>query len=137
LSIPTLVAVLPFVNLSGDTRNEHVADGLTEHLITHLANMQSLRVVSRTSSMQYKYTRRKVVDIARELNVTRIVEGSVLRSERTMQVVVQLIDPGTDTRMFSRIYTRDLGDILQAQHEVTQCIGNDLAEFFGATQAND
>ena len=122
----TAVAVLPFLNLSGDPGNEHIADGLTELLINNLASLPSLRVVSRTSSMHYKNTQARLTDIARELNVTRVVEGSVLRSERSLQVVVQLIDPATDLHMFTRTYTRDLADLLRLQNEIAWTVAGEI-----------
>ena len=115
---PTHVAILPFVNLSGDHDYQHLADGLTELLITFVSLLPSLRVVSRTSSMHYKETRLRLSEIARELDVTRIVEGSVLASGRTVQAVMQLIDPSTDTHLLARSYTRDLVDPLQLQNDI-------------------
>src|SRR5262249_25680014 len=82
-----VLAVLPFLNLSGDPDEEHVADGITELLISNLACLPPLRVISRTSSMHYKRSSSRLTEIARELDVTRVVEGSVLRSDRQVQVV--------------------------------------------------
>lgn len=126
MNTPTQLAVLPFVNLSGDTRNEHVADGLTELVITHLASVPSLRVVSRTSSMHYKYTRRRLADIARDLGAARVVEGSVLQSAQAIQVVVQVIDAATDTQVFSRIYARDSGNALEWQNDIARVVATDI-----------
>lgn len=127
MSTPTQVLVLPFVNLSGDARNEHVADGLTELVIMHLAAVQSLRVVSRTSSMHYKFTRRRLADIARELDVARVVEGSILQSAQAFQVVVQVIDAATDTHVLSRTYARSGGDTLEWQNEIARVVATDIA----------
>jgi len=127
MNAPIQLAVLPFVNLSGDARNEHVADGLTELVITHLAAEPSLRVVSRTSSMHYKYTRRRLADIARELGAARVVEGSVLQSAQAIQVVVQVIDAVTDTQVFSRIYARDGGNALEWQNDIARVVAADIA----------
>lgn len=127
MNLPIPAAVLPFVNLSGDTRNEHVADGLTELVIAHLAAVPSLRVVSRTSSMHYKYTRRKLADIAHELGVARVVEGSVLQSAQSIQVVVQVIDAATDTQVFSRIYARDGGHAFEWQDDIARVVATDIA----------
>jgi TolB-like protein/Tfp pilus assembly protein PilF len=123
------VAVLPLLNLSGDPGEEHLADGITELLISNLACMSRLRVISRTSAMHYKGTRARLTEIARELGVTRVVEGSVLRSGRQLQVVVQLIDPATDTHLFARNYTRELADVLRLQNEMAW----QIAEEIGAT----
>jgi TolB-like protein/Tfp pilus assembly protein PilF len=120
------LAVLPFLNLSGDPGEEHIADGVTELLITHLALMPALRVISRTSAMHYKGTRARLTEIARELDVSRIVEGSVLRSGRQMQVVVQLIDPATDMHLFTRTYTRELTDLLKLQNEIVWQVAEEI-----------
>ena len=131
LSAPSVVsvAVLPLLNLAGDPAEEHLADGLTELLISNLATMPSISVISRTSAMHYKGTRARLGEIARELDVERIVEGSVLRSGRELQVVIQLIDPITDRHLFARTYTRTLTDVLRLQNEVAWR----LAEEIGAT----
>jgi TolB-like protein/Tfp pilus assembly protein PilF len=125
-SSPISLAVLPFLNLSGDPGEEHIADGVTELLITHLALMPALRVISRTSAMHYKGTRARLTEIARELDVSRIVEGSVLRSGRQVQVVVQLIDPATDMHLFTRTYTRELTDLLKLQNEIVWQVAEEI-----------
>lgn len=114
----THIAILPFVNLSGDSVFEHLADGITELLITFVSSLPSVRVVSRTTSMHYKGTRLRLPDIARELDVRRIVEGSVLASGRNVQAVMQLIDTATDTHVFAQSYTRELADPLQVQNDI-------------------
>src|SRR2546425_12806005 len=86
------VAVLPLENLSGDPEQEYFADGLTESLITSLAKVGALRVVSRTTAMHYKKVHRPLLEIARELNVDGVVEGAVLRSAERVRMSVQLID---------------------------------------------
>ncbi len=130
---PTQLAVLPFVNLSGAVESELVADGLTELVIMQLALLPPLRVASRASSMHYKHTRQKLTAIACELDVTRIVQGSVLQSSQTMQVAVQVIDAATGTHVFSRIYQRDVGDALHRQDEIAQGIALDIGALLGAT----
>jgi TolB-like protein len=120
------LAVLPLLNLSGDPGEEHLADGITELLISNLACMSRLRVISRTSAMHYKGTRARLTEIARELDVTRVVEGSVLRSGRQLQVVVQLIDPATDMHLFARNYTRELADVLRLQNEMAWQIAEEI-----------
>src|SRR5205814_10025708 len=85
------VAVLPLENLSGDSEQEYFADGMTAELITELAKIRSLRVISRTSAMCYKRTRKPLPQIARELNVDAVVEGEVLRSHGRVRVTAQLI----------------------------------------------
>jgi TolB-like protein len=98
------VAVLPFENLSGDPEQEYFADGLTEALITSLAKIRALRVVSRTTTMQYKKVRRHLPEIARELQVDGILEGTVLRSGVRVRVSAQLIDARTDSHIWAESY---------------------------------
>src|SRR5437588_12316106 len=84
------IVVLPFQNLSGDPSQEYFADGMTEELITYLAQIGSLRVISRTSAMRYKATNRTMPDIGRELNVDAVMEGAVLRSGARVRITAQL-----------------------------------------------
>lgn len=112
------IAVLPFVNLSGRMEFQHFADGLTELLITYASSIPWLRVVSRTSSMRYRDARMLLPDIARELSVSRVVEGSVLASMRTVQAVLQLIDPATDTHVLAQTYRRELADPIETQNDI-------------------
>ena len=99
------VAVLPLENLSADPDQQYFADGVTDELITMLAKNSTLRVVSRTSAMQYKGVHRPVRDIARELGVEGIVEGSVDRSGNKMHMAIQLIHAPSDTSMWARTMT--------------------------------
>ena len=124
---PASLAVMPFLNLSGDPGEDHVADGLTELLISNIASLaRSVRVISRTSSMHYKGSRARLTQIAQELDVELIVEGSVLRSGRQLQVVVQVIDPATDGHVFTRTYTRELADLLPLQNEIAWTIAGEI-----------
>src|SRR5437667_10505342 len=108
------LAVLPLENLSHDPEQEYFAEGLTEALITTLAKIGELRVVSRTSAMKYKGVRSKSVpEIARELGVDRIVEGTVLRSGDRVRISAQLIDASSDTHIWAESYERNLRDELQ------------------------
>jgi len=118
------LAVLPFANLSDDPRQEYFADGLTDELIADLASIQSLKVISRTSAMRYKGAKKPLPDIARELGVEGIVEGSVLRSNDRVRIKVQLIDAAKDRHLWTQSYDRDMRDILAMQSEV----GRDIAE---------
>ena len=108
------IAVLPLANLSGDPSEEFFADGMTDQLITDLAEVGSLRVISRTSVMHYKGTKKGLPEIARELNVDAIVEGSVVRSGQRVRVTAQLIQAPTDQHLWAETYDRDLGDVLKA-----------------------
>jgi len=116
------VAVLPLQNLSGDTSQEYLADGLTEALVTDLARVRSLRVISRTSIMTYKGTKKKLPEIARELNVDAVVEGSVIRSGEHVQVTAQLIEAPTDTHLWADTYEGSQRDLLVLQNRMAQAI---------------
>jgi TolB-like protein/Flp pilus assembly protein TadD len=123
--IPSLV-VLPLENLSGDPEQEYFADGMTEALITSLAKISALRVVSRTTAMHYQGTRQPLPVIARELGVEMVVEGTVLRSGERVRISVQLIEARTDTHLWAESYERDLRDILALQAELARAIANEI-----------
>ncbi|MGB4785766.1 MAG: winged helix-turn-helix domain-containing protein, partial [Candidatus Acidiferrum sp.] len=116
------VAVLPLQNLSGDPSQEYLADGLTEALVTDLAQVRSLRVISRTSIMTYKGTKKKLPEIARELNVDAVVEGSVMRSGDQVQVTAQLIEAPTDTHLWAETYEGSQRELLVLQNRMAQAI---------------
>jgi TolB-like protein/DNA-binding winged helix-turn-helix (wHTH) protein/Tfp pilus assembly protein PilF len=128
------IAVLPLENLSGDPSQEFFADGMTDQLITDLAKVGSLRVISRTSVMRYKGTRKGLPEIARELNVDAIVEGSVVRSGQRVRVTAQLIQAPTDQHLWAETYDRDLGDILKLQGEVANAIAGQVRAQLTPTQ---
>jgi TolB-like protein/DNA-binding winged helix-turn-helix (wHTH) protein/tetratricopeptide (TPR) repeat protein len=112
------IAVLPLENLSDDPSQEYFADGMTDELITQLAQINGLRVISRTTAMQYKGTRKSVPEIGRELHVDGIVEGTVFRSREQVRISAQLVDSSTDQHVWAQSYERDLRDILALQKEV-------------------
>jgi TolB-like protein/tetratricopeptide (TPR) repeat protein len=122
---PALLAVLPMVNLSGDARDEYLSDGLTEDMIAHLgaADPTMLAVVARTSSMYYKHTRKRVDEIARELGVDYLLEGSVRRDDSRIRVTAQLIDARTQRNVWAEQYDRDARDIPSVQSDVVRAIG--------------
>jgi len=120
------IAVLPLENLSGDPSQEYFADGMTEQLITDLAKVGSLRVISRTSVMRYKGTKKGLPEIARELNVDGIVEGSVMRSGNRVRITAQLLHAPTDKHLWAEAYERDLGDVIRLQNEVAQAIAQQV-----------
>ena len=120
------VAVLPLENLSPDPEQEYFADGLTEALITVLAKIGDLRVVSRTSAMQYKGIHKAVREIARELDVHMIVEGTVLRAGRRIRITAQLIDAQLESHLWAESYERDLRDVLALQSEIAQAIAREI-----------
>jgi TolB-like protein/DNA-binding winged helix-turn-helix (wHTH) protein/tetratricopeptide (TPR) repeat protein len=112
------IAVLPLANLSGDPGQEYFSDGMTDALITELAQVGSLRVISRTSSMQYKQTRKSLGEIARELHVDGIVEGTVQRSGNGVRITAQLIHSMTDKHLWANSYERDVGDMFLLERDV-------------------
>ena len=120
------LAVLPLENLSRDPEQEYYAEGLTEALITTLAKIGELRVVSRTSAMLYKGVRKPLREIARELEVDAIVEGTVLRAGRRVRVTAQLIDAPKEMHLWAESYERDLRDVLALQAEVAQAIAREI-----------
>jgi TolB-like protein/DNA-binding winged helix-turn-helix (wHTH) protein len=120
------IAVLPLANLSGDPSQEFFADGMTDQLITDLAKVGSLRVISRTSVLQYKGTKKGLPEIARELHVDAIVEGSVIRSGRRVRVTAQLLQAPTDQHLWAETYDRDIGDVLKLQGEVADSIAQQI-----------
>jgi serine/threonine protein kinase/lipopolysaccharide biosynthesis regulator YciM len=116
------VAVLPMSNLSGDSAQDYFADGMTDTLIAGLARVGALRVISRTSVMQYKGSQKPLGEIARDLNVDAIVKGSVQRFGERVEVSLQLIPATSDQQLWSHTYQRDLRDILTLQNEVARHI---------------
>jgi len=122
-SIRSLV-VLPLENLSDDVSQDYFADGMTDELITDLAQIRALRVISRTSAMSYKQARKPLPEIARELNVDAIVEGSVLRSGEQVRITAQLIAAPADEHLWARSYQGNLSDTLALQKRVA----DDIAE---------
>ena len=120
------IAVLPLENLSHDPEQEYFADGLTDALITNLAKIGSLRVISRTTAMHYKGTRRPLSEIVRELKVDKIVEGAVQRSGDRVRISAQLIDAATDTHLWAESYESDVRDVLGLQARITKAIAVEI-----------
>jgi TolB-like protein/DNA-binding winged helix-turn-helix (wHTH) protein/Tfp pilus assembly protein PilF len=118
------LAVLPFENLTGDAGQDYFVDGMTEALTTNLAQIQALRVISRTSAMQYKRTKKPLSEIAHELNVDAVVEGSVARSGDRVRVDAKLIDVHTNSHRWAQSYERAVPDVLALQAEVAGAIAN-------------
>jgi TolB-like protein/DNA-binding winged helix-turn-helix (wHTH) protein/Tfp pilus assembly protein PilF len=120
------IAVLPLVNLSSDRGQEYFADGMTEALITELAQLRDIRVISRTSVMPYKASKKSLPEIARDLNVDGIVEGGVLRSSGRVRVTAQLIHAATDHHLWARSYERDESNIVTLQRDLAAAITDAL-----------
>jgi len=121
------IAVLPLENLSADPTQEYLADGLTEELIADLGQVGALRVISRTSVMTYKGTKKTLPTIAQELGADAVVEGSILHEGNEIRVTAQLIDARTDRHLWARSYVRDLTSVLSLQGEVAQAIANEVS----------
>jgi serine/threonine protein kinase/Flp pilus assembly protein TadD len=120
------LAILPLKNLSGDQTQEFFADGMTEELIAKMARIESLRVISRTSVMEYKDQKKSLPQIASELNVDAVVEGSVMRVGNKVRITAQLIDGATDRHLWAQSYERDYSDILALQSEVALSIAEEV-----------
>jgi TolB-like protein len=120
------VAVLPFVNMSGDQRQEYFSDGLTEEILNSLARINELQVSARTSSFSFKGKDVDIDTIARKLNVASILEGSVRRAGNTVRITAQLNDAVTGFHLWSQTYDRDLSNVLQLQTEIANAVANAL-----------
>jgi eukaryotic-like serine/threonine-protein kinase len=120
------LAVLPLANYSGDPQQDYFADGMTEELITDLAQIKSLRVISRTSAMAYKGTRKTLPQIGRELNVDGVLEGSVERAGSRVRITEQLVEAATDRHLWAKSYERELKDVLALQAEVARAVAAEV-----------
>jgi TolB-like protein/Tfp pilus assembly protein PilF len=120
------IVVLPFQNLSGDASQDYLVDGVTDALIGDLAQIGALRVISRTSAMHYKGTNKSLPEIAKELNVDAVVEGTVQRSGDRVHVRAQLIHAASDSHLWAADYDRDSRDILDLQSEVARAIASEV-----------
>ena len=120
------LAVLPLENLSGDASQEYFADGMTDQLIASLGQISALRVISRTSVMGYKGARKPLPQIARELNVDAVIEGSIVRSGGRVRITAQLIDAAADKHLWAQSYDGDLRDTLALQSRVAREIADEI-----------
>ena len=123
----TSLAVLPLLNRSGDPDQEYLADGVTEQLIASLSKLDGLRVISRTSAMAYKDTRKPLPQIARELGVDSVVEGSIAREGGRVTVDAKLVDGKTEARLWQESFDRDIGDVPVIQTEIAEQIAGSIA----------
>jgi TolB-like protein len=128
------LAVLPMQNFSADSRHDYFADGLTEALIANLAQVDGLRVTSRTSSMHYKGQRKPLPEIARELDVHMIIEGSTVTQGDRLRVTAQLIEADTDEHLWAKTYDRPLRDILSVQADVAAAVARDVQAVLTASR---
>lgn len=120
------IAVLPFENMTEQPGSDYFSDGITEDIISALSEINGLRVIARTSILQYKGTNKTVVEIAKEVNVNTILEGSVRRIDNNVRVVAQLIDIETDDHLWANTYDRKLDDIFEVQSDIALNIANAL-----------
>ena len=118
--------VLPIENLSGDKDQEYFADGMTDDLIANLAKIRSLRVISRSTAMAYKGTRKPLSQIASELNVDAVFEGTVLRVGNRVRITAELVQVSTDRHLWAETYESQMGDILALQNRVSSAIVNEI-----------
>jgi TolB-like protein/Flp pilus assembly protein TadD len=128
------IAVLPLQNLTGDSAQDYFADGMTEALTTDLARMETLQVISRTSTMQYKAAKKSLPVIARELNAGAVVEGSVQRFGNRVRVTAQLVRAADDRHLWAETYERDFRDILALQDDVASAIAKQIESRLGGPQ---
>ena len=120
------LAVLPLANISGDPEQEYFVDGMTEALITDLAQIAALRVISHTSVLEYRATKKRLPEIARELGVDAVVEGSALRSGGRIRITAKLIRAKPEQNLWSKSYDRDLHDVLTLQSEVARAVAEEI-----------
>jgi TolB-like protein len=123
---PHSIAVLPFVNMSGDKEQEYFSDGLTEELLNSLSRVNELQVAGRTSSFYFKGKDVDLSTVAHKLNVGAVLEGSVRRSANTVRITAQLVNGTTGFHLWSQTYDRDLGDVLKLQTEIATAVANAL-----------
>lgn len=121
------LAVLPFVNISPDPNDEYFADGLTEELINKLSEVNGLKVIARTSVMNYKKKEKTASEIGRELNVGSIIEGSVRKAGNRVRVTVQLVDSGTEEHLWASNYDKELDDIFAIQSDVAAKVATSVS----------
>lgn len=120
------LAVLPLANLSADPSQQYLVDGMTEELTSEISQLHSLRVISRTSTMQYRDTHKKAPQIAKELHADGLIEGSILRVNDRVRITTQLIHGPSDTHVWSKSYERDLRNVIALQHEIASDIARQV-----------
>ena len=120
------LVVLPLENLSGELNQDYFADGMTDELIANLAKIRSLRVIARSTAMAYKGTRKSISEIARELKVDAVVEGTVLRVGDRVRITAELVQVSTDRHLWADTYESQMGDILALQNRVSTAIANEI-----------
>ena len=127
------IAVLPFVNMTGDPEQEYFSDGMTEDIIREVSRIPGVKVLARTSIMRFKNSQKEIAEIGRELGVTNLLEGSVRRSGNRVRISAALVDVGTTMQTWSDVYDRDLTDVLKIQGEVSGHISTALSMTLSST----
>ena len=125
-SNPRSIAILPFKNLSEDERNEYFSEGVNEAIRTNLSQVGTLRVISRTSVERYRRTEKTARDIARELDVAALLEGSIQRSKNSVRIAVRLVDGVSEVQIWAKTYERELKDVFAIQTEIAQQVADEL-----------
>jgi eukaryotic-like serine/threonine-protein kinase len=128
------LAVLPLENLSGDPQQDYFADGMTEAVITEVAQISGLRVISRTSVMQYKRTHKALREIAKELDVDAVLEGAVQRSGNKVGITAQLIQASTDRNIWAKTYEREMSDVLALERDVARNVAQEVGVKLGSSK---
>ncbi len=131
------LVVLPLQNLSGDPNQDYFADGMTDELTTELAKIKSIKVISRTSAMRYKNAQKPLPEIAHELKVDAVVEGSVTRSGNRVRIDAQLVEASSDHHLWAESYERDFRDVLSLQADVAKGIANEIRSQLTSQQRQD
>lgn len=134
-AIDRSIAVLPFQNMSADPDNEYFSDGITDDILTTISKIDDLRVISRTSTMQYKNTDKDVIQIGQELDVATILEGSVRRQGERVRITAQLVNAETDEHLWAETYDRNLTDIFEIQTEIAEKIASALQTTLSRAEA--
>src|SRR6266446_7073975 len=133
---PKSIAVLPFENLSGEPANAYFADGIQEEILTRLSKIADLKVISRTSTQRFKTAPDNLLEIAKQLGVANILEGSVQRSTDQVRVNVQLIKAATDTHLWADTFDRKVTDVFAVESEIAKAVADTLqAKLSGAEQS--
>lgn len=136
VSAETSIAVLPFLNMSTDPENAFFADGISEELLNVLVRVEGLKVASRTSAFSFKGSNTPIPEIARQLGVRHILEGSVRRQDNRVRITAQLIETYSDTHLWSQTYERELEDIFRVQEEIAIAITTALEDILGTRQVS-
>ena len=131
------IAVLPFVNLSGDPKQEYFSDGLTEDIMTELSRARDLRVLARNTTFQYKGKAVDVPKLGRELGVRYVLEGSVQRTDDRLRVTAQLIDTETGTHIWADRFDREMADVFLVQDEIVSQIVAKIAGGYGVIESTE